>query len=84
MRAVIVAGLLLMGCGPASALEVGEGWGEVEVLPTCGPCFRVIGDLCVDDATCEAPACADARPDLTAMSWANDPALNFNVDFGCR
>lgn len=68
--------LVLFSCG-GSAPKV-----AVEP-PLCGPCFRVIDQLCIDDGTCADSACAAQRPDLPAMSWVNDPALNWQVDFTC-
>lgn len=76
--------VLMTGCGGAD-LEVSGIGGEVRVLPRCGTCFTVLNDLCIDDGSCGASsACATERPDLPAMSWTNDPGLNWTVDFTCE
>lgn len=72
--------LMLMGCGGAAPKVAFEPKLE-PVAPTCGECFRVIDELCIDDGTCAGSACAAQRPDLPSMSWVNDPALNWRVDF---
>ena len=73
MRAALVLMLVACGGAPKVAFEAPP--------PTCGPCFRVLDELCIDDGTCAGSACAAQRPDLPAMSWVNDPALNWQVDF---